>query len=68
MLTNNLPGTKNIDEVENQEPKAYQEFLKFVKPVTEPGISGRNSWFNQDLLGRTNMQDLRNQVTQEPKP
>ena len=42
-LTINLPGTKNIDKVENQEPKAYQEYLKFVKqepkpdPVSEPG-------------------------------
>ena len=27
-LTNNLPGTKNIDKVENQEPKAYQELVK----------------------------------------
>jgi hypothetical protein len=67
-VTNNLPGNKNIDKVENQEPKAYQEFFKFVIPVIEPGISGLISWFNQNLLGCTNMQDLRNHGTQEPKP
>ena len=37
-LTNNLPGTKNIDKFENQEPKAYQEFSKFnnQQPKPEP--------------------------------
>jgi hypothetical protein len=37
MLTNNLPGTKNIYEFENQEPRAYQEFSKFnQEPKPEP--------------------------------
>ena len=35
-LTNNLPGTKNISKFENQEPKADQEFLKFVKQEPKP--------------------------------
>jgi hypothetical protein len=40
-----LPGTKNINIFENQEPKGYHELLKFVKqelnpePVTKPGRS-----------------------------
>ena len=64
-ITNNLPGTKNLEKVENQEPKVHQEFLEFVKqepyqkPTTKPGSSGLNSWFNLDLLGCTNIKIMR---------
>lgn len=37
-LTNNLPGTRNINKFENQEPKVYQESQKFndQEPKPEP--------------------------------
>ena len=39
MLTNNLPGTKKITNLKNQEPKPSQEFgkMKNQEPKPDPG-------------------------------